>query len=107
MVVSEASRHALYAELEHLLGTEHADTLMTNLPMESTDQLATKTDVGRLEEKFDRLEAKFDAFAAEIRGEIREMHKLMHDQFRNYTITMVGAMTGLTAIFGVIVGVLG
>jgi hypothetical protein len=31
----------------------------------------------------------------------------MHDQFRNYTITMVGAMTALTAIFAVIVGVLG
>ncbi|MFV1961107.1 MAG: hypothetical protein ACC658_04660 [Acidimicrobiia bacterium] len=121
MVVSEASRHALYAELEHLLGTELADTLMTSLPMEQADQPATKTDVDRLETRFDRLEARFDvlearfdrieerfdAFAAEIRGEVREMHALMHDQFRNYTITMVGAMTGLTAIFGVIVGVLG
>jgi hypothetical protein len=114
MMVSEASRHALYAELEHLLGTEHADTLMMSLPMEQADQLATKTDVDRLEARFDHLEArfdrleeKFDAFAVEIRGEIREMHTLLHDQFRNYTITMVGAMTGLTAIFGVIFGVLG
>ncbi len=120
MVVSEASRHALYAELEHLLGTELADTLMTSLPMEQADQLATKTDVDRLETRFDRLEdqfdrlearfdrleEKFDTFAVEIRGEIREMHTLLHDQFRNYAITMVGAMTALTAIFGVIVGVL-
>jgi hypothetical protein len=104
----------LYAELEQLLGTEHADTLVTSLPMESTDQLATKTDVEGLEEKFDRLEKKFDrlenrfgAFAAEIRGEVREMHRLMHIQFCNYTITMVGAMTALTAIFGVVVGILG
>ncbi len=107
MVTSEAARHALYAELEQLLGTEHAHTLMTSLPMESTDQLATKTDIERLEAKFDRLEAKFNAFAVEIHGEVREMHKLMHDQFLNCTITMVGAMTALTAIFGVIVGVLG
>jgi len=75
--------------------------------MESTAQLATKTDVDSLQEDFKRLEDKFDAFAAEMRGEVREMHKLMHDQFRNYTITMVGAMTGLTAIFGVVVGILG
>jgi hypothetical protein len=75
--------------------------------MEQADHLATKADVDRLEDKFDRLEVKFDAFAAEIHGEVREMHKLMHDQFRNYTITMVGAMTALTAIFGVVVGILG
>ena len=120
-MTSEAARYALYAELEQLLGTEHADTLMTSLPMEPTDHLATKTDVGRLEEKFDRLEErfdrleerfdrledKFDAFAVEIRGEVREMHTLMHDQFRNYTITMVGSMTALTAIFAVVVGILG
>ena len=128
MVTSEAARHALYAELEHVLGAEHAGTLMTSLLMESTDHLATKTDVDRLETRFDvletrfdvlearfdvlearfdRLEDKFDAFAAEIRGEVREMHARMHDQFRNYTITMVGAMTALTAIFGVVVGILG
>jgi hypothetical protein len=111
VVASEASRHALYAELEQLLGTEHADTLMTSLPMEQADHLATKTDIRGLEDRFDRFEnrfeQKFDAFSAEIRGEVREMHALMHDQFRNYTITMVGAMTALTAIFAVIVGVLG
>ncbi len=111
VVASEASRHALYAELEQLLGTEHADTLMTSLPMEQADHLATKTDIRGLEDRFDRFEnrfeQKFDAFSAEIRGEVREMHKLMHAQFRNYTITMVGAMTALTAIFGVVVGILG
>ncbi len=111
VVTSEASRHALYAEPEQLLGTEHADTLMTSLPMEKADHLATKTDIRGLEDRFDRFEnrfeQKFDAFSAEIRAEVREMHKLMHDQFRNYTITMVGAMTALTAIFAVIVGVLG
>ncbi len=83
VVASEASRHALYAELEQLLGTEHADTLMTSLPMEQADHLATKTDIRGLEDRFDRFEnrfeQKFDAFSAEIRGEVREMHALMHD----------------------------
>jgi predicted nucleic acid-binding Zn-ribbon protein len=120
MVTSEAARHALYAELEHLLGTEHADTLMMSFQMAQADHIATKTDVDRLEGRFDalevrfdalevrfdRLEDRFDAFAAEIRGEVREMHKQMHQQFRNYSITMVGAMTALTAIFSVVVGIL-
>ena len=50
MVTSEAARHALYAELEQVLGTEHADTLMTSLPMEQAGQLATKTDIDRLDD---------------------------------------------------------
>ncbi len=93
-------------------------TLMTSLPMETADRLATKEDIDRLEDRFVRLELRFDRFeermearfvefAAEIRGEVREMRKSQHDQFRSYTITMVGSMTALTAIFGVVVGVLG
>jgi hypothetical protein len=42
-----------------------------------------------LEHRFDRLESKLD------------------QQIRTYTVTTVGAMTGLTAIFGVIVSTLG
>ena len=105
-MTSEVARHALYAQLEQVLGTEHADTLMTGLPMEQAGQLASKTDIDQLDKKFDRLEANFDAFAAKIRGEVREMHKLMYQQFRNYSITMVGAMTALTAIFSVVVGII-
>ena len=97
-----------------MLGAEHADTLMMSLQMAQSDQIATKTDVDRLEARFDvledrfsRLEDRFDAFAVEIRGEVREMHVLTHQQFRNYTITMVSAMTALTAIFAVVVGIIG
>lgn len=118
MATSQAARHALYARLEQVLGDEHADTLMTSLPMETADRLATKEDIGRLEDRmiglesrFDRLEermeARFTEFAAEFRSEVREMRKAQQDQFRTYTITMVGSMTALAAIFSVVVGVLG
>jgi hypothetical protein len=86
---SEAARHALYAELEQVLGPEHADTLMTSLPMKPADQLATKTDIDRLEDRFDRLEDRFD------------------QAIRTFTVTTVGAMTALTGIFAVVVTVLG
>jgi hypothetical protein len=119
---SEAARHARYARLGEVLGEEHADTLMTSLPMETAGRLATKDDIDRLEQRFERLEVRLDArmqhfeermdarfteFAAEIRADIREMRQEAHTQFRNYTITMVGAMTALTAIFGVVVSILG
>jgi hypothetical protein len=105
-VTSEAARHALYARLEEVLGGEHADTLMTSLPMETASRLATKDDIDRLEQRFDRLEDRMAEFAAGIRAEVREMRQEAHTQFRNYTITMVGAMTALTAIFSVVVGIL-
>ena len=89
MTSSEAARHALYAELEQVLGPEHADTLMTSLPMKPADQLATKTDIDRLEDRFDRLEDRFD------------------QAIRTFTVTTVGAMTALTGIFAVVVTVLG
>ncbi len=110
-MASEAARHALYARLQEVLGPEHADALMTRLPMETADRLATKDDIHRLEERIDRLEERMEArmseFAAEIRAEIRDLRKESHTQFRNYTITMVSAMTALTAIFSVVVGILG
>lgn len=88
MTSPESARHSLYARLEEILGHENADTLMTSLPTQSTQNLATRLDIDRLEGRLDRLEAKLD------------------QQIRTYTVTTVGAMTGLTAIFGVIVSVL-
>jgi hypothetical protein len=54
-----------------------------------SQHLATRIDIERLERRLDRLESKLD------------------QQIRTYTVTTVGAMTGLTAIFGVIVSTLG
>jgi hypothetical protein len=89
MASRESARHSLYARLEEVLGHENADTLMTSLPHSDSDHLATRLDIDRLEVRLDRLESKLD------------------QQIRTYTVTTVGAMTGLTAIFGVIVSILG
>ena len=45
----EAARHALYSELERVLGRDHAKTLMTYLPQHPADEAATKADIARLE----------------------------------------------------------
>jgi hypothetical protein len=88
MTSREPARHALYAELQHVLGHEHADTLMTYLPHHRSDEAATKDDITRLEACFDRLE------------------DIVRDQQKFYVGAIVGSMTALTAIFSVVVGML-
>jgi hypothetical protein len=88
MTYREPARHALYAELQHVLGPEHADTLMTYLPPHRSDEAATKDDIARLDARFDRLE------------------DIVRDQQKFYVGTVVGSMTALTAIFSLVVGML-
>ena len=95
MTSRESARHSLYARLEELLGHENADTLMMSLPTQGTQYLATRLDTDRLEGRLDHLESKLDRLESKL-----------DQQIRTYTVTTVGAMTGLTAIFGVIVTLL-
>jgi hypothetical protein len=118
---------SLYARLEEVLGAEHAEALMTRLPVR--DDLATKSDVAAvrsdlaaLATRFDGLEARFDGVEGRFDGlesrferlderidakldhfgeRLEHMYDLMHTQFRNYSVVMATAMTGLTAIFGI------
>jgi len=88
MTSREPARHALYAELQQVLGHEHADTLTTYHPQHRSDEAATKDDIARLGARFDRLE------------------NIVWDQQKFYLGTVVGSMTALTAIFSVVVGML-
>ncbi len=102
----EPARHALYARLEEVLGPEHAETLMNHLPPQAAGDLATKADIVRLEDRFDRLEGRFDRLEEhfhELSAEVRGMHGVMRDQLRTYTLTTIGAMTALTGAFAAIV----
>ncbi len=102
MPLAEPARHALYARLEEVLGPEHAATLMTHLPSEAHDRLATKTDISRLEDRFDRMEDRFDR----LEDRFDTLHGVMRDHLRTYTLTTVGAMTALTGIFAAIVTII-
>jgi len=88
MPSQEPARHALYAELQNVLGSNHADTLMTYLPQHRSDEVATKDDTARIEARFDRLE------------------EIVSAQQRVYVATVVGSMTALTAIFSLVVGLI-
>jgi predicted nuclease with TOPRIM domain len=59
MAISEARRRDLYNSLDELLGTELAETLMAYLPAYESTELATKEDIRRLDDRFDRIEDRF------------------------------------------------
>lgn len=88
MSAREAARHALYSELERVIGPEHADTLMTHLPLHQSDQVATKSDI------------------SDLKADIKELKDIVREQQRFYVATVVGSMTALTAIFSLVVGLL-
>ncbi|MCI0679550.1 MAG: hemolysin XhlA family protein [Actinobacteria bacterium] len=79
-----------------MLGAEHADTLMTYLPAHQGVDLATRDDIARLETRFDRLEDRFD-----------RLQDVVTEQHRFYVGVTVGSMTALTAIFSLVVRMLG
>ena len=60
MAVSEARRRDLYTGLDELLGTDRADTLMAYLPAYETIEVATKDDIGRIEDRLDRIENRLE-----------------------------------------------
>lgn len=106
---SEPARHALYARLEEVLGPEHAETLMTHLPPQPAEHLATRTDIDRMEDRFNRMEDRFDRLEDRfdmLTGEVREMHAVMRDQLRTYTLSTLGSLTALTGIFALIVAMI-
>ena len=140
MSAPDPQLRSLYARLEEVLGTEHAETLMTHLSVR--DDLATKSDVAAvrsdiaalasrfdgLEGRFDGLEGRFDGLEGRFEGlegrferlderidakldhfgdRLERMYDLMHTQFRNYSVVMATAMTGLTAIFGIMLASFG
>jgi hypothetical protein len=112
MSAPDPQLRSLYARLEEVLGPEHAETLMTHLP--PSHEFVTKADLhgleGRfdgLEGRFDRMEDRFDRLYERIDDRLEGMHTLMHTQFRNYSVVAASFMTGLTAVFGVMLAAFG
>jgi hypothetical protein len=90
----------LYSRLEEVLGTADADYLMTHLPRDPNDQVATKADIGRLEDRFDRLENR-------VNDRFDRLEERLDRMQRFYVGTTVGSMTALTAIFSLVVAFFG
>lgn len=79
---------------------------MTYLPVEPSTKLATKSDITALDTRFEQIDQRFDEIDQrwENRFQILDdrlygLQNVFRDQLKTYTITMVGGMTALTAIY--------
>ena len=93
MGVDERARHRLYLKLEQVLGPEEAGTLMNHLPPTGFAEMATKDDLGRLEE---RLSARMETLEHRLTA---QMHKLAR-QLVMWTSGMVLAAGALAFAAG-------
>jgi hypothetical protein len=62
MAVDERRRHQLYRRLEEVLGQDEAGTLMDHLPPVGWADVARRSDIERLSDRFDaKLESKLNS----------------------------------------------
>lgn len=105
MVIDEHSRHQLHNRLEDVLGADAAGTLMAHLPPVGWADVATKHDLGGLEERIDlrfsgleeRIDLRFVATDERINSLKHELTATFRGEIVNQTRTMVYA--NLAAIF--------
>lgn len=82
--------------------------------MHPADQLATRSDIDRLDARIDDFRAEFSSFRSEmrsefseirseIRTEMREINVALREQLRIYSTITIGSLTALTAIFSLVV----
>ena len=110
MATPNPETRALYTRLQEVLGDEHAATLMTYLPAKPDSDLATKDDIAgleaRLDQRFELVDQRFKQVDQrwESRFQIVDdrlfgLHGALNDHLKTFTVTMVGGMTALTAIY--------
>jgi tetrahydromethanopterin S-methyltransferase subunit G len=134
MATANPQRADLYARLEEILGRPYADTLMTYLPEQPSATIATKDDIAdlalridqlgeRMERRFEQVDARFGQVDARFAHMERQFERVDHrfeqmenrfhivrddlrDQMKTYTLTVVGSMTALTAIYAGLLAVI-
>jgi hypothetical protein len=96
MVVDERARHELYLQLERVLGTEAAVTLLEQLPPVGWADVATKHDLAELER---RMDLRFDQTKHEIMSAFRaELNAALVSQTRTMLFTMAGTVVSLVGL---------
>ena len=98
MSSAEPAQHALYAELEQVLGVDHAEILMTHLPQHTSDDTATRADIALLDSRFDRMEDRFDR----MDDRFNRMEDRIDKMQRNVLTVSFVTLTVVTAIFSII-----
>jgi hypothetical protein len=107
MSSDEHTRHELHQRLVEAIGEEAASTLMSSLPPDRWDHLATKDDLGLLRLELDeRLVATREILEARIEATKHELLAALHAevggalvaQTRVTIFTMAGTLLGLAGL---------
>jgi hypothetical protein len=93
VIVSDAQRRALHAQLAEKIGAEVADTLMDYLPHAGWSDLARKSDVDMLRAEMQAMESRLraemsDCFAKQTRWFMASQLALV--------IAVIGSITSIT-----------
>jgi hypothetical protein len=124
MAVDEQARFELHARLEHVLGAEHAATLMEHLPPVGWADVATKHDFGVLDRdlrrgllelearsglRFDAVDQRFDAFQQHLDDRLEALEQRVLAAFRGELVAAVTAQTRMlvVALLGTLLTVAG
>jgi len=119
LTTTNPSRDRLATRLSEVLGPEEAITLMGMLPADH-DQLATKADIGGLDERVGQLDERVGRLDERVRrldervrrlddrmerfeNRLWDLHMALESQSRTYVVTTVSSLTALTAIYSLIV----
>jgi hypothetical protein len=100
MAVDERARHDLFGRLEQVLGPEHAVALMEHLPPVGWADVATKHDLGALEQRIDDqvalLRTEMLAMKHELLAAMRvEINAALVTQTRMMLFALVAAITSV------------
>ena len=98
MTISEQSRHAMFLQLESVLGQEAALILMEHLPPVGWADVATKRDLDHLHTLMQRdLALGLAGLGGDLRGEMSQLSERMFDRMTAQTRTLVIVVLGAVA----------
>lgn len=89
MTIDERRRHGLYQELDGVLGTEHADTLMAHLPPTGWGDVATKDDLRLVTAE---LRAELAELRTDLRDEMAALRVDVHTALRHQLWAILGTL---------------
>ncbi|MFP3899667.1 MAG: hypothetical protein ACLFXM_02350 [Acidimicrobiia bacterium] len=102
-MIDERARHELYRAVEDLLGTEHADTLMSLLPPVGWADVATKDDLrqleGRLDARFTRVDARFAQLESSLDARFAQLESTLDARFSDVDARFAQLESSLDARF--------
>lgn len=105
MTADDHARLQLLRRLEEVLGPEEAETLVTHLPPQPWDEIATKADIRALAARFDAVDHRFDAVNSDsaslghrIDALRSELLGAIDRAFRRQTWALPGTMIALVAL---------